>query len=54
MISVCHVTTVHSRYDVRIFEKECISLAELGYNVTLIVNDQEALGSLIFRCSPKN
>ena len=42
MINICHVTTVHSRYDVRIFEKECISLAELGYNVTLIVNDQEA------------
>ena len=40
MINVCHVTTVHSRYDVRIFEKECTSLAELGYNTTLIVNDQ--------------
>ena len=37
---VCHVTTVHSnRYDVRIFEKECSSLAESGFDVTLIVND---------------
>lgn len=36
---VCHITSAHNRYDVRIFVKECVSLANNGYNVTLIVND---------------
>lgn len=41
MIKICHVTTVHpNRYDVRIFEKECTTLAKNGYDVTLIVNDK--------------
>lgn len=40
MKKICHVTTVHpSRYDVRIYEKECSSLATEGFDVTLIVND---------------
>ena len=40
MKKVCHITTVHpSRYDDRIFEKECVSLAAAGYDTTLIVND---------------
>ncbi|MDD2393041.1 MAG: glycosyltransferase family 4 protein [Eubacteriales bacterium] len=39
VIKVCHVTTVHSRYDPRIFSKECKSLSNSGYEVTLIVND---------------
>lgn len=38
--SICHITTVHQRYDVRIFRKECLSLAKAGYRVNLIVNDQ--------------
>lgn len=38
-ISICHMTSAHDRYDVRIFEKECKSLAINGYDVTLIVND---------------
>lgn len=41
MIQICHITTVHPRYDVRIFEKECTSLVEKGYEVTLLVNDQK-------------
>jgi len=36
--NICHITTVHSRYDDRIFLKECISLAK-EYNVSLIVAD---------------
>ena len=38
---VCHITIVHpNRYDDRIFEKECVSLAKAGYEVFLIVNDE--------------
>ncbi|MCX7124324.1 MAG: group 1 glycosyl transferase, partial [Gammaproteobacteria bacterium] len=33
---VVHITSVHTRYDVRIFFKECISLSENGFDVTLI------------------
>ena len=57
---VCHVTTVHQRHDVRIFHKECRSLANNGYNVVLLVNDtlaNEALdGVNIFSThfKPKN
>lgn len=36
---ICHVTSAHPRYDVRIFHKECRSLVKHGYDVTLLVND---------------
>lgn len=39
MIKICHLTTAHSRYDDRIFIKECTSLANAGYDVTLLVAD---------------
>ena len=35
-IHICQITSVHSATDVRIFTKECRSLAEAGYNVSLI------------------
>lgn len=38
---VCHITSAHSRYDVRILIKQCRSLAAGGYNVTLLVNDNK-------------
>lgn len=39
MIKVCHITSVHKRYDGRIFQKECISLTKAGFEVYLLVND---------------
>lgn len=36
---VVHITTVHPRYDTRIFIKQARSLADVGYNVSLIVAD---------------
>lgn len=38
-VKVCHVTSVHPRYDTRIFIKECTSLANAGYDLTLLVAD---------------
>lgn len=38
-VKVCHVTSVHPRYDTRIFIKECTSLTNAGYDVTLLVAD---------------
>ena len=39
-IKITHLTSVHPRYDTRIFIKECCSLAKIkGYEVNLIVAD---------------
>ncbi|MGO4292725.1 glycosyltransferase [Chitinophaga sp. RAB17] len=38
MSRICHLTSVHQRYDVRIFMKECISLAK-EHEVYLVVAD---------------
>ena len=35
---ICHITSVHPRYDIRIFEKECKSLSKY-YDVQLVVAD---------------
>jgi glycosyltransferase involved in cell wall biosynthesis len=37
--SICHITSVHARYDNRIFLKQCRSVAEAGHDVALIVAD---------------
>lgn len=39
MIKICHLTSVHQRFDGRIFLKECKSLSSVGYDVSLIVAD---------------
>lgn len=36
---ICHMTSVHPRNDVRVFQKECRSLSEAGYTVTLVAAD---------------
>jgi len=36
---IIHLTSVHYRYDTRIFLKQCRSLASHGYDVTLVVAD---------------
>lgn len=41
MIKVVHITSIHSRYDTRIFLKECASLASYGHSVSLIVADEK-------------
>lgn len=41
MIKVCHITSVHNRHDIRIFQKECCSLVDAGYEVVLLVCDEK-------------
>lgn len=36
---ITHITSVHHRFDTRIFFKECTSLAKAGHSVTLVVAD---------------
>lgn len=38
-VHICHITSVHTRDDIRIFVKECTSLAQKGFKVSLIVAD---------------
>lgn len=38
-MKVCHLSSVHFRYDTRILLKECISLRKNGYEVHLVVAD---------------
>ncbi len=42
MKKACHITSVHSLTDIRIFHKECKTLLNAGYDVTLVVqHDQD-------------
>lgn len=37
--SICHLSSVHIRSDVRVFYKQCVGLAKAGYKVHLVVAD---------------
>jgi glycosyltransferase involved in cell wall biosynthesis len=41
-IKVCHLTSVHRAYDIRVFYKECKSLAKTGYEVVLIARHDKS------------
>lgn len=36
MYKICHMTSAHNAEDIRIFHKECVSLADAGYDVFLV------------------
>lgn len=42
MIKVCHISSAHPAFDVRIFHKECVSLVEAGFDVSLVVTHDKA------------
>jgi len=57
MKKICHITTVHDAYDDRIFHKECLSLAQAGFYVTLIAKykcDDLVNGVKIYSLPNKN
>lgn len=40
-IKVCHISTVHTLHDTRILYRECASLADSGYDVTLVITSDK-------------
>lgn len=40
-MKICHITSAHKRYDLRIHIKECATLAESGYDTHCVVSDTE-------------
>ncbi len=52
---ICHITTVHNPFDVRIFHKECKTIAKAGYKVCLIAqhNKDEVVNEVKIIALPK-
>jgi hypothetical protein len=42
---ICHISTVHTPFDVRIYYRECCSLAKAGHTVYLIAPSEKADGA---------
>jgi glycosyltransferase involved in cell wall biosynthesis len=40
-LKICHVTSMHDWYDDRIFERACVGLSSLGYEVTYIAQAEK-------------
>ena len=38
-MKACHLSSVHQRYDTRVFFKECVTLQKNGYNTHLVIAD---------------
>ena len=56
-VRICHVSTVHSAFDDRIFYKECTSLAKAGFDVSLVINhttDEVVNGVRIIALKPSS